>query len=337
MPTRRVSPHAVALAILLLVAPLQTLGQQSAAVTARIDESAVRAAQAQTPAPSQVSSVPEGFESLTLAPGFLLQMDVYGVPEMSTQLRIDAEGTVTIPLLGPVAIAGNTVAQARETIAKTFTDREILKDPQVNLNILQYPARNVSVMGEVQTPGRIALLAPEPLGDVLALAGGETVAAGNNIEIQHRDANGTTRSQPIRFVAGGDPAILRSTLVEPGDTVLVHRAGIVYVLGAVNRPGGYLMVNGGSLNVVEAVSLAGGETLQASNHWAVIVRRKDDRIEQIKVRLGKMEKGEASAIALEINDALFVPSSGWKSLVINGTNVLSAAAAASIYAASSHP
>lgn len=97
------------------------------------------------------------------------------------------------------------------------------------------------------------------------------------------------------------------------------------------------MVNGGSLNVVEAVSLAGGETLLSSTRWAVIVRRQGDDIKQIKVPLQKMEKGEAPTVALQVNDALYVPPSTWKSLVINGSNVLSAAAAASIYAASSHP
>ena len=323
--------------ILLLMLPLGALGQQGAAVAAQIDENPARAAHLSAQNTGPVSSVPEGFEHLTLAPGFLLQLEVYGVPEMSTQLRVDAEGNVTVPLIGPVAISGDTVPQAQAVLAKTFASREILKDPQVTLNVLQYPARSVSVIGEVQTPGRVALLAPEPLGDVLALAGGETIAAGNEIAVQHRGNNGETILRHIQFAQGGDPAILRSTIIEPGDTVLVQRAGIVYVLGAVNRPGGYLMVNGGSLNVVEAVSLAGGETLLSSTRWAVIVRRQGDDIKQIKVPLQKMEKGEAPTVALQVNDALYVPPSTWKSLVINGSNVLSAAAAASIYAASSHP
>jgi protein involved in polysaccharide export with SLBB domain len=90
------------------------------------------------------------------------------------------------------------------------------------------------------------------------------------------------------------------------------------------------MLNRGKLNVVQAISLAGGETLQSFARWAVIVRRRGDAFDQIKVPLKKMEKGSSAPVALEINDALYVPTSGWKSIVLNGSNVLSAAAAASI-------
>jgi polysaccharide export outer membrane protein len=341
MPMRQTRSRAAGVAALLwplLVfgLPATSSGQQGAVLRANIEEVSP-SPRVQPPTPQTLGAVPEGFASLTLAPGFLVQMEVYGVPEMSAQIRVDVRGNLTIPLLGAIRVEGQAVAEAQDTIAKALADREILKSPQISLTILQYQARNVSVMGEVQIPGRVPLLAPEPLEDVLALAGGETTLAGNDIEIQGRSPGGEAVSNHIRFEQGQDSDVLRNVLIEPGDTVLVHRAGIVYVLGAVNRPGGYLMVNGGSLNVVQALSLAGGETLHASTHWAVIVRKKGEIFEQIKVPLGKMERGDAPPIALEINDALYVPVSGWKSLVINGSNVLSAAAAASIYAASSRP
>jgi polysaccharide biosynthesis/export protein len=291
----------------------------------------------QIPIPTGVNAAPEGFESLKLSPGDLLQMDIFGVPDMSAQLRIDAQGNVSIPLIGSIHIAGSTILQAQNTIAKTLAEAEILRSPQVVLNLLQFSARNISVLGEVQSPGRIQLLAPEPLGNVLAMAGGETVAAGNDIELQHRAPGGATETRHVAYAQGKDPANLQSVLVEPGDTVLVHRAGVIYVVGAVNRPGGYLMVNGGTLNVVQAISLAGGESLQSSTRWAVIVRRKDDGVTQIKIPLGKMEKGEAPPAALQLNDALYVPVSGWKTLVTNGSSILSAAAAASVYATANLP
>jgi polysaccharide biosynthesis/export protein len=319
--------------VLAYIVPTQGLCQRGAAVLADVDENVLAARRTQPPIAAGVNPVPEGFENLNLSAGSLLQLDVYGIPEMSAQLRIDAEGNVTIPLIGAVRVAGDSVAQAQGAIAKAFTDREILKDPQVILSVLQFPARNISVLGEVQSPGRIQLLGPEPLGDVLALAGGETIAAGNDIEIQHRSAKGETESHHVEYAQGKDPANLQRTLVEPGDTVLVHRAGIIYVLGAVNRPGGYLMVNGGRLNVVQAISLAGGQTLQSSTCCAIVVRRQGSTFVRIKVPLGRMERGDASPVPLEIDDALYVPTSAWKSFVINGSNVISAAASASIYAA----
>lgn len=323
--------------ILAMALAIPTFGQTSAAVRASIETSDHHASRSpDSPAPA-ISTVPEGFEKLTLAPGFLLQMDIYGAPEMSTQLRVNTLGEVTVPLIGAVQISGQTITEAQQTITRSLVDREILRDPQVNLNVLQYPTRNISVLGEVQAPGRVQLLSPEPLSDVLALAGGETTTAGNEIEIRRPNTSSTITTLHLHAPRESDSAAMHNTLVEPGDTVIVHRAGVIYVLGAVNRPGGYLMVNGGALNVVQAISLAGGETPQATTHWATIVRTTAGRIEQIKVPLRKMETGKEPPAELQLNDALYVPASGWKSIVMNGSNVLSAAAAASIYAASSRP
>ncbi len=308
--------------------------QNSPLVAAKIDE------RSDTPQhkfplsnPMGVTALPEGFDKLRLSPGDLLAMNIYDVPEMSTELRVDAKGFVSVPLIGSVHVEGDTLPQAQSTIAKALIEKEILKAPQVTLDVLQFSPKNISVLGEVQSPGRIQLLAPEPLGDVLALAGGETIAAGKDIEIQHMGENGTTSSRHVQYVQGEDTAILRTTQVEPGDTVLVHRAGIIYVLGAVNRPGGYLMINGGSLSTVQAVALAGGTTLQASAKWAVIVRCQGDGFVQFKVPLAKMETGDASPVQLQWNDALYVPVSTWKAVLVNGSNVLSAATSAAIYRA----
>ena len=322
------------LSLALLGVPAGLCQEVSPSVRSNIDETSGIGAKKTAPLTlSPLQPIPEGFEKLRLAPGFLLQMDVFGVPEMSTQLRLDEKGDVTVPLVGSVHIQGMTVPEAQLIIAKTLSDQEMLKNPQVTLNVIQFSAQNVTVLGEVQAPGRVQVLASVPLGNVLALVGGETVAAGNDIEIQHYDDKGALSSRHIEYSQGKDPGPLQSTLVDPGDTVLVHRAGIIYVLGAVNRPGGYLMVNGGTLSAVQAVSLAGGTTLQASNRWAVIVRRQGDGLVKIKVPLGKMEEGNATPIQLQYNDALFVPTSGWKVALINGSSVLSATAAAAVYKA----
>jgi polysaccharide biosynthesis/export protein len=318
----------------LFAAPLAHAQQSPAQIQAAIGEAAAAPVRrAALPEQSVLTAVPEGFEKLRLCPGYLLQMDVYDVPEMSTELRVDAQGYVTVPLIGNVRINGETVTQAQEMIAKTLVAREILKNPQVTLNVLQFSSTFVTVLGEVQNPGRIQLLASEPLGDVLALAGGETIAASSDIEIQHPATDGQSLPTHIKYVQGGDTSVLRGVQVDPGDTVVVHRAGAIYVLGAVNRPGGYLMVNGGTLSVVEAISLAGGTTIQASTRSAVIVRRQGDSFVQFKVPLAHMETGGAAPIQLQVNDALFVPLSTWKAVLVNGSNVLSAATSAAIYRA----
>lgn len=327
--------------VALLIAAVMVLGlaataacqQNSPSVAAKIDERNDAPVRRQLPLTNGmgVTALPEGFDKLRLSPGDLLTMDIYDVPEMATELRVDGKGYVSVPLIGGVHVEGDTLPQAQDAIAKELVEKEILKNPQVTLNVLQFSPKNISVLGEVQSPGRVQMLAPEPLGDVLALAGGETIAAGKDIEIQHVEKNGTTSSRHVVYVQGEDAAILRTTQVEPGDTVLVHRTGIIYVLGAVNRPGGYLMINGGSLSTVQAVALAGGTTLQASAKWAVIVRRQGNSYVQLKVPLAKMESGGAVPVQLQWNDALYVPVSTWKAVLVNGSNVLSAVSSAAIY------
>jgi polysaccharide export outer membrane protein len=319
-----------------LVVPAWVGAQQTApSVPGNIEQNSGSTQRRQSPVTStaQMSPAPEGFETMRLAPGYLLQMDVYDTPEMSTTLRIDAQGDATVPLIGTVHIGGESLSEAQNTISRALTMQEILKDPQVTLNVLQYSARDVSVMGEVQTPGRVPLLAPTPLGDVLALAGGETLAAGNEIEIQHKTESGEVNTQRVRYLQNENPAPLESPMVEPGDTVLVKRAGVIYILGAVNRPGGYLMVNGGSLSVIQAVSLAGGTILQASTKSATVVRRQGSGFVEFKVPLAKMETGHAAPVQLQLNDALYIPISGWKTALISGSGILGAVGSAAIYKA----
>jgi polysaccharide export outer membrane protein len=319
----------------LMLNPSLNAQQASPVISGQIDQGSGAGVRRTSLPPTSIGlqAVPEDFDKLLLSPGYLLDMTIYDVPEMSTELRIDSSGFVTIPLIGGVHIEGHTLPEAQALIAQELISKEILKNAQVTLNVLQFAPKNVSVLGEVQSPGRIQLLAPEPLGDVLALAGGETIAAGNDIEIQRTASNGELKTEHVAYKQGGNSSTLRSVEIKPGDSVLVHRAGIIYVLGAVTRPGGYLMVNGGTLSVVQAVSLAGGTTLQASDKWAVVVRRQGTGFVQFKVPLAKIESGNAAPVELQVNDALYIPVSTWKAVLVNGSNVLSAATSAAIYRA----
>jgi polysaccharide export outer membrane protein len=278
-----------------------------------------------------VTAIPEGFEALTLLPGDLLRMDIYDVPEMSTNLRVDSSGNVAIPLAGDVHIEGYSLPDAKNAIAKELVDKDILNSPQVSLDIVQYSAHSINVMGEVQSPGRIQLLAPRDLADILSLAGGEGAAAGSDIEIDHDGGNGKTAANHVHYVPGASTTELHSVEVSPGDTVFVHRAGIVYVLGAVNRPGGFLMVDHASMTLTQAISLAYGTSQVASLSKTMILRRQGDREVVIEVPLHKIEQGKQGEIVLEDHDIVFVQTSKLKFTFTTSTSVLAAAASASIY------
>lgn len=127
---------------------------------------------------------------------------------------------------------------------------------------------------------------------------------------------------------------MKSTTVNPGDTVVVPRTGIVYVLGAVNRPGGFIMQESGNLTVVQAVALAFGTTMQAATGSMRIVRREaDGSILEIPVPYKDVNRGKVADISLKPQDIVYVPVSKTKAVLTGGSSVMSAATSALIYTA----
>jgi polysaccharide export outer membrane protein len=281
---------------------------------------------------SELKVVPEDFALLKLAPGFLVSLNVLDDTDFSGTFRIDEQGNIDVPVLGTVHVAGETVSEARSQIKKQLVADQIMKDPQVSFSVIEYTAPEVTLIGEVSSPGKYPLLVPRKLVDVLALAGGPTLLAGN--EVQIIPGNGRTEPAMVHYSRGSDPNAVQDIMVQPGDTVQVKRAGIVYVLGAVNRPGGYVMQEDGTLNVLQALSLANGTTVAAKNSTIFLLRRDADGTEvDIAVPYQKISHGKLADMQLHATDVLFVPTSAIKSILTNSQAVLSSAASASIYAA----
>jgi len=276
-----------------------------------------------------LTAIPDDFANLRLTSGILLNMTIYDEPELTTAARVDDKGYVTLPLIGAVHVAGETVAAAQAEVQKKYRDAQILKDPQVTLNVMQYPNSNVMVLGEVQTPGRYPILAPHSVLDVVAMAGGETKLAGDTIQVEGSDKT----LQTYHYVQGEDDVALQKAMVSPGDTVKVLRAGIVYVLGAVNRPGGYVMQENGSLNVAQAVSLAQGTLMQAHIGGMRVIRHQPDgTLKEIPVSYNQIMKGKNPPLELEAQDIVYVPVSKVKSVFTAGSSIVGETSSAAIFA-----
>ena len=275
-----------------------------------------------------LAAVPEDFSTLKLAPGFLLSMEIYDTPEYTLELRIDSAGNINIPMVGNVHVADLTLVEAATEVSASLRDRKILNDPHVNLNIEEYAGREVTILGEVHTPGRVELLAPRHLDDVIAMAGGETEFAGKTIEIRH-ETGPEPRSVVVHYSRNIDNHILSDTIVRPGDTVTVKRAGIVYVLGGVTRPGGYLMQEDGDLNVTQALALAYGTTMPAAVGSMRLIRKKDDgQVEEFTIPYRDIVKGKVAPLRLQAEDVIYVPIS--KAKVILGSGLVNTGVAAAV-------
>jgi polysaccharide export outer membrane protein len=273
--------------------------------------------------------VPEDFAMLKLSPGFLLSMDIYDAPELAGDFRIDANGEITIPTIGHVHVAGQTITEAAAQIEARLRDAKILNRPQVNLNVSQYAGSNITVLGEVHDPGRMELLAPHNLADIIALAGGETQSAGNAVEIRHQ-TGAASDLQVIHYSRNRDDQTLLKTMIFPGDTITIPRAGIIYVLGAVNRAGGFLMQEDGDLDVTQALALANGTQMQAAVGSMRILRKlADGKIEETMIPYQDIVRGKVPSPHLRADDVLYVPVS--KSKVALGAGIWQYAANAAIW------
>jgi polysaccharide export outer membrane protein len=276
--------------------------------------------------------VPEDFSTLKLGPGFLLNVTVYGEPDLSGNARVDNEGNITLPFLKSVKVGGVTIAEAQAKLQQSFRDAGVLKNPQVSIDVAQFPSTSVTVMGEVQFPGRVQLLSPHSLLEVIGLTGGETSFAGDEVELRRANAEAGASSTTYHYGKGSNGDVIRNVMVNPGDTVIVKRAGIVYVLGAFTRPGGYPMQEDGALNVAEAISLAQGTLMQAKTGGLRVVRHEaDGKLVDIPVSYNKIMDGKEVPMTLMAGDIVYVPVSKAKAVFATSSSLIGETASATIY------
>jgi len=230
-------------------------------------------------------------------------------------VRVDQKGSITLPLLGAVRAEGLTPSGLERQLAGLLAER-YMNDPSVSVFVREFKSRPVSVVGAVKLPGLYHIPSPKPLVEVIALAQGLSDApnakAGNRILITrgptHREAGETIEAEVLDVLHNN--AAAADMLVYPGDQVRVLPAEFVYVLGDVERPGAYPLESHQSVNVLQALALAGGPQRSAKMKETVIFRHDaaGKRIE-IPVRLTGKMTGPGADRVLAANDILFVPGS----------------------------
>jgi len=288
---------------------------------------------AAVPASSQPQASPALDESAPdsrLGTGDLLDISVYNVPELNTKSRLGNNGDVYLPLIDYVHLAGLTVAEAQALIEKRLSDGGFVKNPHVTLNVDQSVSQGASLLGEVARPGVYPIIGEPRLLDVISAAGGFTASAGQSITVTHRNQSDKPVTVPLNRKLTDNPA--SNIAVSPGDTILVHKADLVYVVGEVGRPSGFLM-NSDNLTVLKAIALAGGTTRLAKMNGVRILRKGPNGMTETPIELKKMLQAKVPDIPLRPDDILFVPSSMSKVVMTRSVDLaLQAASAASIVA-----
>jgi len=267
---------------------------------------------------------------LLLGPGDLLDVGVYNVPELTTKARIGSNGNIYLPLVDYVHLAGLTTEEAQDVIQKKLASGGFVKNPHVNIFVDEHASGNTSVLGEVARPGIYPMLGQQRLFDLISAAGGLNERAGRSVSITHRSHPDEPVVVPLARNLSDHPE--SNVLVFPGDTVIVRKADIVYVVGDVGRPSGFLMDNG-RLTVLQAIALAGGTNKTAKLNGAKIIHRASSGMTETPVQLKKILQAKAADQPLEAEDILFVPSSAGKIAMARAVDLaLSAATAVTIVA-----
>ena len=268
-------------------------------------------------------------ESLLIGPGDLLHVQVFDTPELGQDARVTDAGELPLLLGGNVKVSSLTPAEAARAIEKTLLNGHILLHPRVAVTVAEYATQKVSVLGEVKAPGAYSISTPRSVLDVLTMAGGLTDAADRKILIQRK---GTAEKVPYFVSNRAGVALDTAVRVNPGDTLYVAKAGIVYILGDVGRPGGYAMTNNeAQLTVLELTARAGGTNHSAVPSHARLIHRTAQGYQEEPLSLSDMQKGKKPDVALSADDIVYVPFSYMRSLAMNSSGIVSAATSAAIY------
>jgi len=209
-------------------------------------------------------------EDLTLGPGDVIKISVYGNPDLGLETRIGDSGAITFPLIGSVNVNGLAVSAAEKKLAGLLESGGFLKKPQVNIIVTQAQSQLVSVLGQVNRPGRYPLEGRRTVMDLLAAAGGIAADGGETVNVI-RNRNGATTRTPVDIVQmmrSGELA--QNVELGANDVVYVERAPRFFIYGEVQRPGMFRLER--SMTVMQALSAGGGLTLRGTERGMKIKR-----------------------------------------------------------------
>lgn len=280
---------------------------------------------------------------IPLGSGDLMHIDVYGVPELSRDVRVSGTGDITYPLIpGEIHVAGLTPIQLQEKMEQLLITNGLLKNPQVFVFVREQNSQPITITGAVGHPTIYQPVRPATLLEALTAAGGISNDAGSVIVITRPAPAGSPQMEPAsdRGDASGNYQTIRISLqdllksgnpvynipVYGGDIVSVPRAGIVYVLGlGATQPGGYVLQTWGErMTVLQLVAQAHGLSVFAKPDDAVIMRTNPltGNRDKIPVHIKQIQKNKTEDVLLEANDILYIPDSKGKKALARGTEAI---------------
>ncbi|HUJ32989.1 MAG TPA: polysaccharide biosynthesis/export family protein [Candidatus Acidoferrum sp.] len=291
----------------------------------------------------------------------VLDVNVFEAPELNRSLRVSANGEIAMPLIGAVQASGLTAREIESSLEAKL--RAYVNDPHVGVLVTAVESHPVSVVGAVKQPGVFQIRGPKTVLEMLSMAQGLADDAGDKVLVMRgaglasaSNASGAAGKDVSQDPpAGSDSASAAATAtapsdtntveidlrlllesadprynvpIYPGDIIKVTKAGIVYVVGSVQKAGGFVMPTNEQMSVLKAVALAEGLTGTAAKGHTRIIRTDpvSGKRSEIPINLGKILDGKLPDVPLQAADIVFVPKSGGKAALYRGTDAAIATA-----------
>jgi polysaccharide export outer membrane protein len=293
--------------------------------------------------PSQSSSVDnQGIRNYLLGPGDVLDVRVFGQPDLNTLAEVDSDGNLSsLPFLeSPIPSRCHTEKEIQESIAKAYG--KYIKNPQVSVRITERKSRQpATVFGAVRQATRIQMQRKVRLNELMAASGGFTERAAGTIQILHTEPvmcpgpgeekeaaeiDGTkVPLQVVRIAELRAGKTEANPIIRPGDYILVTEAEPIYVTGSVYAPQGLYLRD--QLTLSRALAMAGGVKKEAKTSDIRIYRQKAGSPEQetIRIDLAAIKKSQRPDFLLQPYDVIEVPEAGMFSAKRIGPTLLGAA------------
>lgn len=254
-------------------------------------------------------------ENYKVGPGDVIDIVVFQVGELNKKARVSGDGYIVLPLLGPIKIAGKTTTEIQNELVERLA-KNYLQDPHVSIFVSEYRSHQVAVLGAVVKPNIYHIQWPRTILEMLSKAGGLSKESGTRVRVQRSVIDEQSGQQTreslaidLQTLLIGENADL-NFLLFAGDSIMVPRAGSLFVEGAVAKPGAYRIR--GKTNVLKALTLAGGVKYQATNAIEVFRQSPDGESIVHEVNLKEIRSDQSKDLVLEDGDIVVVKNDSFK-------------------------
>lgn len=245
-----------------------------------------------------------------VGPRDLLDIRVYEDAKLNGERRVSEAGLVNLPLLGDVAVAGKTTAEVGQILKKALEDR-YMQRASVDVQVLEYRSRPISVIGAVKQPGNLGFSGRWSLLEALTAAGGIADNHGGVVHILRRADNGLSDQVTIQLedlLVRADPRVNLPIFANDLINVPVSVVVTVYCLGEVEKPGALAFKSNERITVLSAIAQAGGLTDRASDK--IRIRRLGAaQGQEILIDYKKVVAGKEPDVELKQGDVIVVKES----------------------------